>query len=230
MSHPPSLLIRQLGTQAYVPVWRAMQAFTQTRDDNSQDELWLVQHPPVYTLGLNGKRRHLLQENTIPVVEVDRGGQVTYHGPGQLVAYTLIDLGRKHLGVRDFVHAIEQALIELLAERQIVAQRRPNAPGVYVDEAKIAALGLRIKKDRSYHGLALNIDMDLSPFAAINPCGYAGMPVTQLADLRPHDTDFETISAALVKHLCQQLHYPDVLASDLLPASLQNTHAQDGAK
>ena len=198
-----------------------MQSFTQRRDDATTDEIWLLQHPPVYTLGLNGKRKHQQLKNDIPIIDVDRGGQVTYHGPGQLVAYTLIDLNRKHLGVRELVQHIEQAVIDLLADFSIQAQRKANAPGVYVEGAKIAALGLRIKKNSSYHGLSLNIDMDLSPFSAINPCGYEGMPVTQLRDLLKDVADFHDISGQLVKHLCQQLQYNDVQYSRVFPTQLK---------
>jgi len=221
MSISSSLLLRQLGMRDYVPIWQAMQSFTQDRDDTTTDEVWLLQHPPVYTLGLNGKRKHILIKNDIPVIDVDRGGQVTYHGPGQLVAYTLIDLNRKQLGVRELVHAIEQAVIDLLTDFGIHTERRPNAPGVYVGGAKIAALGLRIKKNRSYHGLSLNIDMDLSPFAAINPCGYKDMPVTQLHDLLTQPPDIDSISQRLTEHLYRQLQYNDVQYSGKLPVQLK---------
>ncbi len=212
-----SLLIRQPGIQDYEPTWRAMQTFTQARDETTPDEIWLLQHPPVYTLGLNGKRHHVLTNNAIPVIDVDRGGQVTYHGPGQLVAYTLVDLNRKHIGVRDLVEHIEQAVIDLLAELDITAERKANAPGVYVQGEKIAALGLRIKKNRSYHGLSLNIDMDLSPYSAINPCGYANLSVTQLRALLSPAPDFKAISQQLVTHLCRHLQYNDIQHSGELP-------------
>lgn len=177
------LIIRILGQRDYVPVWREMQAFTAARTQDTPDEVWIVEHPPVFTLGLNGKSRHLLSPGDIPVIEVDRGGQVTYHGPGQLVVYTLLDIQRRHLGVKELVRGIEQAIIALLADYHIQAEGRVDAPGVYVAGAKIAALGLRIKKGRTYHGLALNISMDLEPFRRINPCGYVGMSVTQTRDL-----------------------------------------------
>ena len=184
MSQPSQpLIIRNLGQRDYVPVWREMQAFTAARTQDTPDELWVVEHPPVFTLGLNGKAEHLLNPGDIPVIKVDRGGQVTYHGPGQLVVYTLLDIQRRHLGVKELVRYIEQAVIALLADYGIQAQGREDAPGVYVAGAKIAALGLRIKKGRTYHGLALNISMDLSPFSLINPCGYEGMTVTQTRDL-----------------------------------------------
>jgi lipoyl(octanoyl) transferase len=187
-----SLLIRTLGRVDYEPTWRAMQAFTDARSAETPDELWLLEHPPVYTQGQAGKPEHLLNAAGIPVVQIDRGGQITYHGPGQLVVYLLVDLNRRKLGVRDFVRRIEQAIIDLLADLGIAAYGRIDAPGVYVQtnrgEAKIAALGLRIRNGCSYHGLALNIDMDLAPFSGINPCGYAGMAVTQLRDLGVHES------------------------------------------
>ena len=173
-----------------------MQEFTAQRDDHSPDEIWLLEHPPVYTLGQAGKPEHLLNVTDIPLVNIDRGGQITYHGPGQLVAYTLIDIKRRGYGVRDLVQRMEQAIIELLARHAITAHRRDNAPGVYVNDAKIAALGLRIKHGCSYHGLALNVDMDLHPFANINPCGYQGMAVTQLRDLSAN-IDFNQVSEQL---------------------------------
>lgn len=160
-----------------------MQEFTARRDTDTPDELWLLEHPPVYTLGQAGRREHLLAATDIPLVPIDRGGQITYHGPGQVVVYVLVDLRRRGYGVRELVTRMEQAVIEVLAAHAVVAQRLAGAPGVYVDGAKIAALGLRVKRGCTYHGLALNVDMDLAPFAAINPCGYAGMRVTQCRDL-----------------------------------------------
>lgn len=180
MSH---LIIRQLGMQDYLPLWQAMQAFTDQRGEQTQDELWLVEHPPVFTQGLNGKAEHVLDPGPIPIIPVDRGGQVTYHGPGQLVCYLLLDLRRHHLGVRKLVNHMEQAIIQLLSAHGIDAQAHTDAPGVYVKGAKIASLGLRVRRGCSYHGLALNVAMDLSPFHRINPCGYQGMAVTQLQDL-----------------------------------------------
>ena len=181
MSRP--ILVRRLGRQPYVPVWRAMQAYTGARGPDTPDELWLLEHEPVFTLGQAGKWEHVLLPGEIPVVPVDRGGQVTYHGPGQIVAYPLLDLRRLKLGVRELVCRIEQAIIDTLAEWNVVAQRRAGAPGVYVGEAKIAALGLRVRRGCTLHGLAFNIAMDLAPFHRINPCGYRGLAVTQLADL-----------------------------------------------
>jgi lipoyl(octanoyl) transferase len=177
-----TLRVRRLGRRAYEPVWRAMQAFTDARDETTPDELWLVEHDPVFTLGQAGRREHVLAPGDIPVLAVDRGGQVTYHGPGQLVAYPLIDLRRARLGVRELVLRIEQALIDTLAGYGVVAHRRDGAPGVYVGAAKIAALGLRVRRGCSFHGLAFNIGMDLAPFSRINPCGYEGLEVTQLLD------------------------------------------------
>ncbi len=177
------LRFRRLGHRAYEPVFDAMRAFTEARDANTLDELWQVEHPPVFTQGLAGKAEHLLAPGDIPVIRVDRGGQVTYHGPGQAVIYCLLDVRRLGLSVRGLVTALEQAVIELLAAYGVTAHARPDAPGVYVDGAKIASLGLRIRQGRSYHGLSLNVDMDLEPFTRINPCGYPGLRVTQLRDL-----------------------------------------------
>ncbi|MDP2024931.1 lipoyl(octanoyl) transferase LipB [Sulfuriferula sp.] len=176
-------LIRSLGLVAYEPTWRAMQAFTAQRDAATSDEIWLLQHPPIFTLGQAGKTEHLLHHSDIPLLNIDRGGQITYHAPGQLVAYLLIDLKRRNLSVRELVSRMEQAVIDLLDTLGVVAQRRADAPGVYVQAAKIAALGLRIRHGCSYHGLALNVEMDLTPFGLINPCGYAGLAVTQTRDL-----------------------------------------------
>ena len=176
-------LIKHLGLVDYEPTWRAMQVFTDTRTAETPDELWVVEHHPVYTQGLAGKPEHLLRLTDIPVVKTDRGGQVTYHGPGQLVVYLLIDFKRMHIGVRELVRRIEQSVIDMLAGQGITANGDVNAPGVYVDGAKIASLGLRIKNGAVYHGLSLNVDMDLTPFGWINPCGYEGLRVTQMKDL-----------------------------------------------
>jgi lipoyl(octanoyl) transferase len=184
LAPPPSPLVRRLGVAPYEPTWRAMQSFTTERNSGTADELWLVEHPPVYTLGLNGKSQHLPRtDNGIPVIKVDRGGQITYHGPGQVVVYTLLDLRRRGLGVRALVRKLENAVIELLADYGIEARGRVDAPGVYVGRAKVAALGLRVRNGCCFHGLSLNVDMDLSPFRAIDPCGYPGLQVTQLRDL-----------------------------------------------
>ena len=175
--------MRDLGRRAYEPVWHAMQAFTDARDEATPDELWLVEHDPVFTLGQAGRPEHLLAPGDIPVVRVDRGGQVTYHGPGQLVAYPMLDLRRLKLGVRDYVCRIEQAVIDTLGEWNIEGRRREGAPGVYVDGAKVAALGIRVRRGCCFHGLAFNIAKDLEPFHRINPCGYAGLEVVAMGDL-----------------------------------------------
>ena len=202
------MLIKHLGLVDYEPTWRAMQEFTATRDDATPDELWLVQHPPVYTLGQAGKPEHLIHATEIPLVKIDRGGQITYHGPGQVVIYLLLDLARRDLKVRELVTRIEQAMIDFLGEHGVAAERLDGAPGVYIKRqgivAKIGALGLRIRKSRCYHGLSLNVDMDLSPFNAINPCGYAGMAVTQTRDLGVPLTPAQA-GEALVAHLNRQL-------------------------
>lgn len=179
----PALLVRQLGLRDYAQVFDEQRRFTDSRDASTPDELWFLQHPRVFTQGQAGKAEHLLMPGDIPVVQSDRGGQVTYHGPGQLVVYVLLDLERLGYGVRALVTRIEQSLIATLAGYGIRAAARADAPGVYVDDAKIASLGLRVRKGRSYHGLALNVDMDLEPFARINPCGYQGLRMTQLRDL-----------------------------------------------
>ena len=176
-------IVRDLGRQPYEPVWRAMQRFTDLRDGDSTDEIWVVEHDPVFTLGQAGKPEHVLMPGDIPVLLVDRGGQVTYHGPGQIVVYPLLDLKRLKTGVRDYVCRIEQAVIDTLAEWNIHAARRDGAPGVYVNDAKVAALGIRVRRGCTFHGLAFNAAMDLEPFGRINPCGYAGLQVTSMLDL-----------------------------------------------
>lgn len=201
-----SLLIRHLGFKDYEPVWKQMQSMTSARDSHSTDEIWLVQHPPVYTIGLNGKREHLIRNNDIPVIAVDRGGQVTYHGPGQAVAYLLCDIERLRLGVSDFVMRLEQSIVDLLETYHISGHRLAGAPGVYVKNKKIAAMGLRIKHGCSYHGLSLNVDMDLSPFNDINPCGYPNMQVTQLKDLGINE-EIEAVNQRLIKQLQSNLGY-----------------------
>ena len=188
----------------YLPTWQAMQAYTAARGPQTPDELWLLQHPPVYTLGLAGKPEHLLRASDIPVVKIDRGGQITYHGPGQIVIYLLLDLKRRNIGVKELVRRMEQAVIDLLEGYGVRAERRDKAPGVYVGNAKIAALGLRIRNGCCYHGLCLNVDMDLSPYAAINPCGYEGLAVTQCRDVGIQD-GMETLGEKLVEHLRKNL-------------------------
>jgi lipoyl(octanoyl) transferase len=198
------IAVRELGVQDYQLTWDNMRRFTDQRTADSDDEIWLVEHPPVFTLGLNGKADHIIDPHDIPVIQCDRGGQVTYHGPGQVVAYILLDLQRRKWGVKQLVNKLEEAIIGLLGDYKINAQRREGAPGVYVDEAKVAALGLRIRRGCSYHGLSLNVDMDLSPFSYINPCGYEGLASTQIKDLRP-DVDIKDVKQRLIGHLNLQL-------------------------
>jgi lipoyl(octanoyl) transferase len=198
------LVVRRLGLVEYEPTWRAMREFTATRGDETADEIWLCQHPPTFTQGLAGKPEHLLRDIGIPVIHIDRGGQITYHGPGQLVAYLLLDLKRRNLGVKGLVNRMEQAVIDLLADDGIDSARRAGAPGVYVGDAKIAALGLKIKNGCSYHGLSLNVAMDLAPFSVINPCGYEGLAVTQLSALCAENS-VERVGDRLVAQLERQL-------------------------
>lgn len=204
-----SLIIRQLGTMNYKVVWQAMQKFTDDRNDDTVDELWLVEHPPVFTQGQAGKAEHLLMPGGIEVVKVDRGGQVTYHGPGQQVIYFMINLRRKKIGVRQLVTLIENSIVTALKDYNISAYAKSNAPGVYVDEKKVASLGLRVRKGCSFHGLALNVNMDLSPFLRINPCGYAGLEMVQTADMNG-PKDIVSAGNALVKHLIPLLEATDV--------------------
>ena len=200
------LIVRHLGIRPYLDTWQAMQAFTDRRDVDTPDEIWLLQHEAVYTQGQAGKAEHLLHPTEIPVVQSDRGGQITYHGPGQLIAYLLLDVRRKGLGVRQLVTAMEQAVIGVLAQANIQAAAKADAPGVYVDGAKIASLGLRIRRGCSFHGLALNVDLDLTPFTHINPCGYAGLAMTSTALLGGprHVADAEPL---LLAELTRQLDY-----------------------
>lgn len=183
MSRAAAPQVRRLGVSEYAPTYAAMQAFTAARGPDTPDELWIVQHPPVYTVGQAGRVEHLPRHGAVPVERIDRGGQITFHGPGQAIVYTLLDLPRRALRVRELVDRLEQAVIDLLGPYNVVAERRAGAPGVYVAGAKIAALGLRVRRGCSYHGVALNVDMDLAPFAAIDPCGYPGLAVTQCRDL-----------------------------------------------
>ena len=200
------LIVRQLGRQTYVPIWQRMQAFTDQRSAESVDELWLVEHDPVFTQGQAGKAEHLLMPGDIPVVQVDRGGQVTYHGPGQQVAYFMIDLRRKKIGVRQLVTAIESAVVDLLKGYGIESAPRPDAPGVYVEDKKICSLGLRIRKGSSFHGLALNVKMDPEPFQRINPCGYAGMQITQVSECGGPG-ELVTVGEDLVASISKLLDY-----------------------
>jgi lipoyl(octanoyl) transferase len=199
-----SITVRRLGLQDYEPLWRAMQRFTDTRTPETADEVWFTEHPPVFTLGLNASRDHLLATGDIPVVQIDRGGQVTYHGPGMLMIYPLIDLKRLGLGVRDLVTALEQSVVGLAAEYGIDARARPEAPGVYVADTKFASVGLRIRRGASYHGMALNVKVDLEPFLRINPCGYAGLEMTDLATLGG-DSDLDAVSEKLLPHFLRHL-------------------------
>ncbi|NNC96892.1 MAG: lipoyl(octanoyl) transferase LipB [Gammaproteobacteria bacterium] len=192
---------KDLGLVDYQPTWDAMRELTEQRNQETRDELWFLQHPPVFTQGLNGKAEHILFPGDIPVIAIDRGGQITYHGPGQLVVYPLLDLARLRLNTRSLVCLLETAIIQTLADYDIEAYGKRDAPGVYVDERKIASLGLRIKKQRSYHGLALNIDMDLEPFARINPCGYQGLVMTDMQQEASQHIEFDQVSRSLKSHL-----------------------------
>ncbi len=211
------LIVRHLGRQSYQPVWDAMREFTDERDPAQIDELWVVEHDPVFTQGLAGKPEHVLNPNQIPIVQTDRGGQVTYHGPGQVVVYPLLDIDRRGLGVRCLVDRLEQAVIDLLAEQDIEGLRQDGAPGVYIRGAKVASIGLKVRRGRTYHGLAMNVSMDLTPFAYINPCGYAGLQMTQLAD---HLDSLTMTEAAdrLCTSICRQLgYYRDIPSAEACP-------------
>jgi len=218
------LVVRELGRQVYEPVWRAMQDFTNTRTESTPDEIWFCDHDSVFTLGLNTKPEHLLAPGDIPVIQIDRGGQVTYHGPGQLMIYPLIDLRRAGLGVRDLVTALEQSVVDLAADYGIEAASRCDAPGVYVDGVKLASVGLRIRRGSSFHGMALNVDVDLEPFSRINPCGFKDLQITDLARLGA-DNDLAAVRNKLLPHLLRHLHLDQALSSASLcgvPTSLQS--------
>jgi len=202
---PPPLLVKHLGRIEYLPALQAMRAFTENRGDETADELWVLEHPPVYTLGVRSDPGHRPgAASAIPIVRSNRGGEITYHGPGQAIIYTLVDLARRGLKVREFVRMLEQSVIDVLLEGGVTATRKPGAPGVYVGEAKVAALGLRVSRGRAYHGIALNVDMDLAPFLAIDPCGFPGLSVTQTRDLgvagSPHKVG-ERLAATLARKL-----------------------------
>ena len=199
-----SIVVRDLGVQDYEPLWRAMQSFTDERTADTVDEIWFAEHPPVFTLGLNASREHLLATGDIPVVQIDRGGQVTYHGPGMLMIYPLIDLKRATLGVRDLVTALERSVVDLAAGYGIDAAARADAPGVYVTGSKFASVGLRIRRGSSYHGMALNVAVDLDPFLRINPCGYAGLEMTDLATLGG-DSDLNIVRRKFLPHFLRHL-------------------------
>ena len=216
------LKLRELGLQDYQPVWQAMARFTDQRSVDTPDELWLLQHRPVFTQGQAGKEEHLLAPGDIPVVQVDRGGQVTYHGPGQLVAYPLLDIDRRNLGVRDLVCQLEGMIIDLLADYGLKGERKTGAPGVYVAGAKVAALGLRVRQGRTFHGLALNVDMDLEPYSRINPCGYAGQPVVDLARLGVKDLD--AVQQDLLVRFAERFGYT-VMPDTALPEGIKRPQA-----
>ena len=203
LSDAMTVIVRHLGLQDYKTTWQQMQQFSLNRDNTTEDEIWLLQHPPVFTLGLNGKQDHVLDAGSIPLVETDRGGQVTYHGPGQLIAYILFDLKRRKSGVRQIVSRMEQSVIDYLAAKNIKSETRKKAPGVYVNNEKIAALGLRVKKGCCYHGLSLNVNMDLAPFKQINPCGYPGLKVTSMSKLGVDDT-LQQVASDYLPFLCRQ--------------------------
>lgn len=208
MANKETVVIRNLGVADYVPVWDAMKRFTEQRDEKTPDEIWFLEHPPVFTQGQAGKAEHILAAGDIPVVQVDRGGQVTYHGPGQLVGYVLIDLKRLGIGIRQLVTAIEESIVRVLASHGVVANPRADAPGVYVERgAKIAQLGLRVSRGCTFHGLSLNIDMDMQPFRRINPCGHRGMEVTNMAIETQSSPSFAAITEELLAELMQVLGY-----------------------
>ena len=217
-----SLHVRWLGRQPYEPLWRAMQSFTDTRDDETPDEIWFTEHPPVYTLGVNAAREHLLAPGDIPVVQIDRGGQVTYHGPGQLMLYPLLNLRHNSLGVRELVTALEQSVIRLLADYDVEAIARADAPGVYVDGRKVASVGLRIRRGCSFHGMAVNVDMDTEPFARINPCGMQDLEVTDLKRLGATTTLADT-REALLRHFGEASRIPTGAIVDAQLRSLEIT-------
>ncbi|MDA0280522.1 MAG: lipoyl(octanoyl) transferase LipB [Proteobacteria bacterium] len=209
------LIVRRLGLQEYEPIWKSMRYLVEQASAARGDEIWLLSHKPVFTQGLAGKAKHILNPAEIPVVQIDRGGQVTYHGPGQLVVYLLLNVGRRNMNVRDLVDLIEQAIIKTLGEFGIAASNKAKAPGVYVNDAKIAALGLRIRKGWSYHGMSLNVQMDLEPFSRINPCGYENLAVTQIADHVPaSDTLMQKVSKVLSNKLLSELGYFEYYESD----------------
>ncbi|MCP4598468.1 lipoyl(octanoyl) transferase LipB [Neptuniibacter sp.] len=209
------LIVRDLGLQPYEPIWQKMQQFTNERDETAVDEIWLLQHEPVFTQGQAGKEEHVLNTGDIPIVQVDRGGQVTYHGPGQLIVYLLLNLKRLKVGVRELVSIMEDSVVETVQSYGVDAYAKPDAPGVYVDESKIASLGLRVRRGCSFHGLALNLDMDLEPFLRINPCGYAGMAMTQLAMLSDN-LDQAEATERLLNFLINKIGYSEITRQNSL--------------
>ena len=211
----PLLVVRRLGLQEYEPIWKSMRYLVEQANATRNDEIWLLSHKPVFTQGQAGKAEHILNPVQIPIVQIDRGGQVTYHGPGQLVVYLLLNVNRRKMGIRDLVNVIERAIIQTLGEFGIAASSKAKAPGVYVNDAKIAALGLRIRKGWSYHGLSLNVQMDLEPFSRINPCGYENLAVTQIADQVPAtETLMQNVSRVLSNKLLSELGYIEYYESD----------------
>lgn len=207
------LIVRTLGLQDYVETWQAMKRFVDNRSDEAPDEIWLLEHLPVYTQGLSGRAEHIIDPGGIPVVASDRGGQVTYHGPGQLIVYTMIDLQRKRLGIRRLVNALEETAASVLKQYGLAPETRRDAPGVYIDDAKIASVGLRIRRGRSYHGLSLNVSMDLSPFSGIDPCGFSGLRMTQLSDLVGPIAVHE-VSIPVIGRLMEVFDYAELVASE----------------
>ncbi|MBY5931108.1 lipoyl(octanoyl) transferase LipB [Halomonas sp. DP8Y7-3] len=216
--------VYHLGLVPYQPVWQAMRELTDQRDGTTPDQIWVVQHPPVFTQGQAGKAEHLLMPSEIPLVETDRGGQITYHGPGQLVLYPLIDVKRARLGVRDLVSALEDSVVDALGQHDIEAHARPDAPGVYVGERKIASLGLRIRRGASFHGIAVNLDLDLAPFSFINPCGYAGLEMTRLADLTSTDVDARLEAQRLLDALALRLGQRELVERSGQPEAFHGQH------
>ena len=208
MEAADTIVVRKLGLQDYEPLWRAMQQFTERRDEQTADEIWFTEHPPVFTLGLNASREHLLAPGSIPVIQIDRGGQVTYHGPGQLMIYPLIELKRGKLGVRDLVTALERTVVDVAADLNINAIARADAPGVYVDGRKLASVGLRIRRGASYHGMAFNVAVDLEPFSLINPCGYSDLELTDLNRLGVNES-IEEVTERVLTHLLDNLGFTD---------------------
>jgi len=221
------LIVRHLGRQAYEPVWAAMREFTDARDGDTTDELWLVEHDPVFTQGLAGKPEHLLNPGNIPVVQTDRGGQVTYHGPGQVVAYPLLDIERKGVGVRCLVDRLEQAVIDVLADRAVTGSRQEGAPGVFVGSSKIASIGLKVRRGRTYHGLAFNVDMDLSPFSLINPCGFSGLTMTQVVD-QLGVADWDEMAQGVLTAFCRLMGYHAVTGARPAIDAGQTSTARSG--
>jgi len=217
------LIIRSLNKMEYNDVWHAMQAFTDARTDSTLDEIWFVEHPPVYTLGQAGKPEHILNAGDIPVVHCDRGGQVTYHGPGQCVAYVLFDLRRRDMGVRTLVTSLENTVISLLSRYNITAEARSDAPGVYVGDTKICSIGLRVRRGYSYHGIALNVAMDLEPFQRINPCGFKGLVMSQISEL-DGPKDFNTVTEHLYQEFVRSLSVKSVTIESQLPETIMETH------